>query len=366
MKIVVTGLRGIPEVMGGVETHCQELLPRLKRWRPDFDITVIARRPYSQPRPYAYQGLAVVPLFSPRQVSLEAIVSTLLGVLYARWHGARLVHIHAIGPALLAPLAWALGARVAVTHHGHDYNRAKWGRVARTMLRLGEAAAVRFADRVIAVSPSLARTLKADHPAHAGKVVYIPNGAPALVASDAGGDDPLARFGLARGGYILAVGRLVPEKGLHDLLDAFDPAHDARRLVIVGGADHASPYSRALIERGGERIVFTGLQSRATLKTLYENADLFVMPSTHEGLPIAALEAASCGAPMLLSDIAPNRDIGLEARNYFPVGDVAALRSRLAEPAARFAIDAAAVRRRFDWDAVTRATADVYAELDRA
>src|SRR3546814_1660015 len=107
------------------------------------------------------------------------------------------------------------------------------------------------------------------------------------------------------------VGRLVPEKGLHDLIDAHARADDPRKLVIVGGTDHESRYAIELKSRESDRVRFAGLQDRATVRELFENASLFVMPSYHEGLPIAALEAASCATPMLLSDIEPNRDVGL-------------------------------------------------------
>lgn len=357
MKIAVTGLRGIPGVMGGVETHCEEMLPRVKHIAPDAEILVFARAPYvSEPR-YTYRGVEVIAVASPRSVSLEAIVSTLNAILAARRAGADMIHIHAIGPALLAPMARLLGLRVVVTHHGEDYNRAKWGRFARTMLKLGERFGTGWANQVIAVSPSLAERLRVKFPAAARRIAYIPNGAPELPA---GAQGTLARLGVEPQGYLLAVGRLVPEKGLHDLIEAHAMSNDPRKLVIAGGADHASPYSRALLDRASERVVFAGLQDRANLRVLYENASLFVMPSYHEGLPIAALEAASCATPMLLSGIQPNRDLGLGPAHYFPVGDVAALAAALARPAGDFAVDAASFRERFNWDAIALSTSQVY------
>lgn len=357
MKIAVTGLRGIPGVMGGVETHCEEMLPRVKHIAPDAEITVFARAPYVSQARYAYRGVNVVAVASPRSVSAEAIVSTFNAILAARRAGADMVHIHAIGPALLAPMARLLGLRVVVTHHGEDYNRAKWGRFARIMLRLGERLGTGWANQVIAVSPSLAERLRRKFPRAAKRIAYIPNGAPHLPE---GAADVLTRLGVEPGRYLLAVGRLVPEKGLHDLIEAHGLAGDPRKLVIAGGADHASPYSRALLERASETVIFAGLQDRASLRALYENAALFVMPSYHEGLPIAALEAASCATPMLLSDIQPNRDLGLKAEHYFPVGDVPALAAALGRPAAEFGVDAASFRRRFDWDEIAISTSEVY------
>jgi glycosyltransferase involved in cell wall biosynthesis len=360
MKIAVTGLRGIPGVMGGVETHCEELLPRVKRLAPDAAITVFARRPYVAPGESEHRGVRILPVASPRSRSFEAIIATFNSVLAARREGAKLVHIHAIGPALLAPLARMLGLRVVVTHHGEDYRRAKWGFVARQMLRLGERFALRSADRLIAVSPSLTERLRRAYPAGAERIRFIPNGVPELPAGPGGALD---RLGLTSGNYILAVGRLVPEKGLHDLVDAHARARDPRMLVIVGGADHESGYAAALRKRESQRVRFAGLQDRATVRELFEHAALFVMPSYHEGLPIAALEAASCATPMLLSDIEPNRDLGLPPNHYFPVGNVDALVERLGRPATSYAVKREAFLGAFDWDRISERTLEVYREV---
>jgi glycosyltransferase involved in cell wall biosynthesis len=362
MEIHVTGLRGIPGVMGGVESHCQELLPRIKAKNPDLDISVLCRAPYVEGDRREYRNLRLVPLPSPRHRSLEAIVATFIAILYAFAKRARAIHIHAIGPALLAPLARILGLKVIVTHHGADYERAKWGAFARLVLRLGERSSLIWAHRVIAVSPSIASGLKRLFPSQAHKVVYIPNGAPRLPSGTEKPEAVLDRMGLARGDFILTVGRLVPEKGFHYLVDAFEACATApaRKLVIAGGADHESDYARALLDRAGDRVVFAGILPHEVLKALYDNCALFVLPSYHEGLPIAALEAASCSAPMLLSDIPANRDIGLGDAHYFPVGDVSRLARMLEGPFQILASDADAVRRRFDWERSAMSTARIY------
>ena len=133
--------------------------------------------------------------------------------------------------------------------------------------------------------------------------------------------------------------------------------------MIAGAADHASVSSRRLLAQADERVCFLGRQSRATLRVLYQHAALFVLPSFHEGMPIVALEAAECSAPMLLSDIEPNRNIGLPDDNYFPVGDTEALSAALSGPLERYAIDSDAVRRRFDWNDIAGQTTAIYHRL---
>lgn len=360
MKVAVTGLRGIPGVMGGVETHCEEMLPRVKGLAPDLAITVFARAPYVKKPRYQYRGVSVVSVASPVSVWREAITSTFNAILAARRTNMDIIHIHAIGPALLTPLARLMGLKVVVTHHGEDYNRAKWGRFPRFVLRMGERLGIWFANHVIAVSPSLTTKLQKSFPQSAKRISYIPNGAPELPKAPG---DALTRFSLQPNDYVLAVGRLVPEKGLHDLVKAHADIDDGRKLVIVGGADHASDYSESLLALANERVIFTGLQDRGTLRELYENAALFVMPSYHEGLPIAALEAGSCSTPMLLSDIQPNRDIGLPEGDYFPVGDTGALGQALNRPNYLYRVDAAEFRRKFDWDEIALNTSSIYRKI---
>ena len=163
---------------------------------------------------------------------------------------------------------------------------------------------------------------------------------------------------------MLAVGRLVPEKGFHDLVSAFNRSrHGGRKLVIVGDADHDSHYARSLRAAASENVLFLGRQPRDVIKVLYESCDLFAVPSYHEGLPIVALEAGSSGARMVLSAIPANRDVGLASRHYFEAGDVGALAAMLDGPADQFVVDARDVLRRFDWDTVAGQTIEVYEQL---
>lgn len=362
MKICVTGLRGIPNIQGGVETHCEQLLPRIKSLRPSYEIEVIGRQSYVGKDPYTYEGIRISPLPMFNSKHLEAATNTMLAMVHARFSAkADLLHVHAIGPALFIPIAKVLGLPIVFTHHGKDYDRQKWNGPSKAVLRLGERLGILFSDKVISVSRTLAEDLKSRFPRQAGKIRYIPNGATVLPPVGAeGAAEVLDRLGLTPRGYVLGVGRLVPEKGFHDLVEAFLRSRAPGKLVIAGRADHEDDYSRKLIARGGERILFAGFQDRAAMRVLLENAGLFVLPSYHEGLPIAALEAANADAPMLLSDIVANRDVGLPAGNYFPVGNVDALVQALERDWTGFSIDSAPIRREFDWAQIAEAVGVVY------
>jgi glycosyltransferase involved in cell wall biosynthesis len=356
MRICAIGLRGIPDVMGGIETHCQNLYPRLAQLDEELDITVIARSGYAPSG--QFDGVNVRALWAPKRKGLETFVHTPLALFYARLvlH-PDIVHLHGVGPGLFAPLSRLLGFRTVATHHAADYERPKWGPVGRNVLRAGERLLASFADQIVCVNESIARTLRRHYPRTRACTQTIRNGAPPRPATKSADEDVFERFGLERGGYILAVGRLEPTKGFHDLIEAYMRARPTgKKLVIVGAALGDDAYSQTLLAHQSEDIVFTGAQKAATLRLLYESAALFVLPSSLEGSPLVALEAMSAGAPILLSDAPANLEFGLEEACYFPVGNVAALSLALGTNDYDWlrSARAAGILRENDWDEIAR------------
>jgi len=370
LRLAVLGLRGFPGVMGGVETHCQEIYPRLAEL--GFTVTVLGRKPYIPGRPYDYRGVRLIPLWAPKRKNLEAIFHTTYGVLWVALNRSRydLLHLHCIGPALLTPLARLLGLKVVVTTQGPDYDRQKWGRLAKAVLRLGERWGATQAHRVISVSHHIQKLLRQLYGAES---VYIPNGVEPPERAEPG--ETLARFGLEPERYLLQVGRIVPEKGWHDLLEAYAGLSTDWKLALVGAADHEDEYSRGIKRRAAEieGVVMTGFQKGRALAELYGNAGLFVLPSYHEGLPHVLLEAMSYGRPMVVSDIPANREVALD-QEVFRVGDQAALRDKLQEfldHPDRFrspeimALKARRLKEEFNWDVIAARTAEVLREAAR-
>lgn len=354
-------------MMGGVETHCENLYPLLKKRRPNDSFTIIGRKAYLADHVSEYQGLRIVSLGHVRGKHFEAITNAAYGVLYARFivH-AQLLHLHGIGPALTAPMAKALGMNVIVTCHSKNYEHAKWNGLGRGVLRVGELCAITFGDKVITVSRSLAADLKRRFPRAAHKVYFIPNGADHLLRRTPGrhdASDILSKYDLIKGGYIVTVGRLVPEKGFHDLIRAFKSADLNCKLVIIGDADHKDAYSDQLLAEASDTVVFTGFLNRDALQYVLQSASLFVLPSYNEGLPIAALEAAVAGIPVLLSDIQSNIDLELRPENYFRIGDIGHLRHKLTQDHMTYAVSRDAIVQNYNWNAVSMETDKVYSSV---
>jgi glycosyltransferase involved in cell wall biosynthesis len=202
------------------------------------------------------------------------------------------------------------------------------------------------------------------------RIVYIPNGVARPVPTL--GTSVLQEFHLTPQQYILAVARFVPEKGLHDLIAAFEKVRaDLPRLVIVGSANHETAYSRLLRKtaKNIQGVMLTGTVRRCKLYDLYAYTRLFVLPSHYEGLPIALLEAISCGAPVLASDIEANRELMLPSYRYFATGNREMLAQKMVElcnthvpPSERTATQQR-ITETYSWDRIATAICAVYREL---
>lgn len=372
-KIVVTGTRGVPNIMGGVETHCEELFPRMVK--NGYDVTIIRRSAYikkgvdktSGVLNGVWNGVKLYDLKSPRKKSFEAIIHTTKAVIIARWLGAKIVHIHAIGPAMVTPLARLLGMKVVFTHHGPDYDRDKWGFMAKTMLKLGERMGCWFANDVIVISDVI-RSLIAKKYNRTKRVHLIYNGVPSPELCHA--PEYFAQLGIEEGKYVLGMCRFVPEKHLHDLVAAFVKLRGENRipadlkLVLAGDTDFEDDYSRGLKKMARENgVVLTGFVRGTKLHSLLTNALCYSLPSSHEGLPIALLEAMSYQLPVITSAIPANLEVGLDPDHYHEVGDVDALSEKLekicSHPMSRVKYDMG----KYDWDKIAKQVADVYAQL---
>ncbi|HEV2957521.1 MAG TPA: glycosyltransferase family 4 protein [Xanthobacteraceae bacterium] len=363
LRVTMLGIRGFPNVQGGAENHAQHLAAGLVEL--GCDVEVIARSPYVAKRSgRTVNGIRLVRLWSPRLKGVEPFLHTFLGVLRAALTRPDILHIHSVGPALFTPLARAFGLRVVVTHHLANYEAKKWGRFARSILRLGERAGMRCANGRIAVSGGLASRMKRTYGV---PVIVIPNGigSPRRLQSTA----VLRSFGLEPRRYVLTVARIDEQKRQLDLIDAFARLGETGwKLAIVGDNDYASEYARMVARAAAETpgVVLLGYQTGDALAELYTHAGLFVLPSSHEGQPIAALEAISYRCPVILSDIPAHREIATSSAELVRVGDVATLARRLKVKCAATAyrdpglIEHQGFIRNHDWREIAERTLDVY------
>ncbi len=355
------GQKGVPATFGGIERHVDELARRLAV--RGCTVRAYCRRYYTPPDA-RLPGVELRRLPSWNTKHMDAITHTMLATGDVLLAAADIVHYHALGPSALAFLPRLAGRKVVVTVHGLDWRREKWGRAAAAFLRACEWSATRFPHATIVVSRTLEEHFRAQG---GGNVRFIPNG---TVLPDPAPPAPLEGLGLAPERYVLFVGRLVPEKGLHVLLRAHRETVPQWPLVIAGEGHFTDDYVTECRSLAGENVRFLGSVYGETLAALQQHAAVVVVPSSLEGLSIALLEAMSFGRAVLASDIPENAEVVEGAGEVFRRGDVAdlgrALLALLADPDGRRRLGAAARDRiadRYDWDRVADRTLELYRSL---
>lgn len=297
LRIAMIGQKRIPSREGGVEVVVEELAVRMVSM--GHRVTCYNRMGRSVvPREYRGVRLRSVPTIPVR--GLAAVTSAVFGAVAAAFGSYDVVHFHAEGPALLCWLPRLMGKRVIVTVHGLDHRREKWGRIARACILMGERSAARFASEIIVLSKA-AQAYFMD--TYGRQTRFIPNGIERESVREA--NWITREFGLSRGSYILFLGRIVPEKGVRRLIEAFGRVRTEKRLVIAGGPSDTEAFLRELKDAAREdgRILFTGFVQGRMRGELYSNAYVYVLPSDVEGMPLSLMEAMSYGNCCLVSDI---------------------------------------------------------------
>lgn len=369
MHIAMMGHKRVPSREGGIEIVVEELGARMTAL--GHQVTVYNRaghhvsgRHLDEARRTSYRGMRLRYVPTIDRKGFAALSSAFFSALCCAFGPYDIVHIHAEGPAIMTWLPRLMGKRVVVTIHGLDHRRAKWGRLGRLSILLGERCAVLFANEIIVLSKGVQayfqqRYRRATELLQNG--VNPPCLRPAQLIRE--------QFQLEKNSYLLYLGRIVPEKGLTRLVDAFQRLSTGMKLVIAGGASDSGTYMAALQEQASpdRRIVFTGFVQGELLEELYSNAYAYILPSDLEGMPLSLLEAMSYGNCCLTSDIEENIQVTGPWGLTFRAGDTEDLYAKLQQlcedPAlvARCRAGAADyVLARHSWDEITQRTLDVY------
>ena len=371
-RIAMIGHKFIPSRDGGVEVVVSNLAPHLAK--TGYDVTCYnrtddhartLRREGKLPKEYRGVHLIWTPTVNRR--GLAAMTSSVIATVMASFRRFDLLHFHTEGPCVLCGLPKLFGKKVVVTIHGLDHMRQKWGRFASAYILQGEKAAVRHADRIIVLSEGVRSYFKEKY---GRETVLIHNGIdPAEILP---ANEITKQFGLAPREYILFLGRLVPEKGIHYLIEAYKQLKTDKKLVIVGGSSATDDYVRNLYDMAANdpSIIFTGFQMGNVQEELYSNAYLYVLPSDLEGMPLTLLEAMNYGCCCVTSDIGECADVMDGCGFTFPKGNAEALKDTLqdlcdhpekAEAHREKAKETVAAK--YTWEDITALTDGLYREL---
>ena len=369
LNIVMLGHKRIPSREGGVEIVVEELSTRMVS--AGHCVTCLNRdgehvsgKEFSTASGTAYKGIRIRTVPTLDKKGLAAMTASVTGAIVAAIGRFNVVHFHAEGPCAMLWLPKLFGKRCIATIHGLDHQRAKWGRFARAYIMLGEKCAAKFADEIIVLSNGVQQYFR---DVYNRETVMIPNGVTKPVIREA--KEIEAEYGLKKDEYVLFLGRLVPEKGITYLIDAFKQLETDKKLVIAGGSSDTPDYARQLQELAAddERIIFTGFVQGRMLEELYSNAYLYVLPSDLEGMPLSLLEAMSYGNCCVTSNIEECAAVMDEYGLTFPKGNVDALRKLLqelcndSEKVHRFQTASSEyITRKYNWEDVTEKTLELY------
>jgi len=370
-KIAVVGVRGIPATYGGIEKHCEMLYPIMAE--NGFDVILYARDYYCESPISEYKGVQIKTIPVPNIKGLEAFIHSFIATVYATFSNADIIHFHAQGPALFSfiPKIFSPKKKICFTCHGIDKDRAKWGKIGKFVITLGEIASAKFPHARIGVSKTLKKYYKNKynvdmHAVYNGVFVDEPREL-----------NSTKKFNIEPNNYFMFVGRLVPEKAAESLIKAYKNLQTDKKLLIVGDSAGTDTYVKYLkdIAAGDERVVFTSYMYGEDLKELYSNAYSYVSASKLEGLPLTVLEAMSYSLPVVLSNIPPHvevleqgYDVGISFDAQGTIDSCTqALKTILELPAGELEqlkiSSKQAIEKVFDWKITAHQTIDIFNNL---
>lgn len=369
LNIVMLGHKRIPSREGGIEIVVEELSTRMAA--AGHKVTCLNRagrhvsgKEFETEALTQHKGVRIKTVPTLDRKGLAAMTASVTGAIVAAFGPYDVVHFHAEGPCAMLWLPKLFGKRCIATIHGLDHQRAKWGRFARSYIMLGEKCAAKFADEIIVLSRGVQQYFR---DTYGRETMMIPNGVTRPENKEA--REITTEFGLQKDEYILFLGRLVPEKGITYLIDAFRQVKTDKKLVIAGGSSDTAAFADALKAQaaGDERIIFTGFVQGRMLEELYSNAYIYVLPSDLEGMPLSLLEAMSYGNCCITSDIEECAAVTESHGLTFPKGNVDGLRMLLQllcdDPEKVKACQQTSteyITKKYSWDDVTQKTLELY------
>ncbi|WP_321001956.1 WecB/TagA/CpsF family glycosyltransferase [Eisenbergiella porci] len=374
LRIAMIGHKRIPSREGGVEIVVDELSTRMVKLGCEVDAYNrfgyhVSGKEFDEKRERYYNGVRIFTIPTPSSSSLNAIVYSFLATIRSLFGRYDIIHFHAEGPCTMIWIPKLFGIRVVATIHGLDWQRSKWGNFASKVLRFGEKMAAKHADELIVLSENMKDYFQKEY---GRETSYIPNG---IICPEHKEINCIKeKYGLEKDEYILFLARIVPEKGLHYLIDAFKDIATDKKLVIAGGSSHSHDYMDQITTMSQEdsRIVMTGFVQGEILEELYSNSYIFVLPSDVEGMAVSLLEAMSYGNCCLVSDIDENMEVVQDKAYSFQKGNVEDLKQKLEELLTRPDIvekyrkeSADYICGRFNWDDVVDRTICLYMQKEK-
>lgn len=369
MKIAMIGHKRVPSREGGVEIVVEELSKRLVEKGHQVDIynrmgknvqDKKANKKNTKLKKYCGANIITIPTINKK--GIDALIYSFFATIVSLFKKYDCVHYHAEGSCVMIPIQHVFKRRIVVTIHGLDWQRSKWGGIANRYIKYGEKMAVKYADEIIVLSKNVQKYFEKEYNR---KTKFIPNGVNKPIIKKV--NKIRKKWNLEKEEYILFLARIVPEKGVHYLIEAFKQVKTDKKLVIAGGASHTNDYLEKIKKMVSDdnRIIMTGFVQGEELEELFSNCFLYCLPSDIEGMPISLLEAMSYGRNCLISDIPENTTVCESYATIFKKGNVNSLKEKLeeclnnkitnnSEEISKFILE------KYNWNAVVDKTIELY------
>ncbi len=369
MKIVMLGHKRIPSREGGVEVVVEELSVRMVNLGNEVTCynrksNHVSGKEYNLKKMNSYKNVKIKEVFTIDAKGLAAMTSSFFGAIKVAFSKCDIVHFHAEGPCAMMWIPKLFRKRCIATIHGLDWQRSKWGGFATKYIKFGEKTAVRYADEIIVLSQNVKDYFK---DTYNRDTIFIPNGVNAPDNKDC--MEIKEQYGLQKNSYILFLGRMVPEKGIHYLINAFKEVKTDKKLVIAGGSSDTSEYYKELRKNSqdDDRVIFTNFVSGRILEELYSNAYIYTLPSDLEGMPLSLLEAMSYGNCVLGSDICEIAEVVEDKAVLFEKSNEKDLKEKLQylcdnpQKVNEYKTNASGyICKKYNWDKITKQTLKIY------
>lgn len=369
MKIAMIGHKRIPSREGGVEVVVEEISTRLVK--DGYKVDAYNRKGKNVQDKNAdrenkkikeYKGVKIITIPTINKKGIDALIYSFFASIRALFGKYDVLHYHAEGSCAMLWIPHLFKKKIVVTIHGLDWQRSKWGGFATKYIKFGEKLAVKYADEIIVLSKGVQNYFKENYNRD---TVFIPNGVNKPVIKKP--NIIKEKYGLDKNEYILFLARIVPEKGVHHLIEAYKKINTDKKLVIAGGASHTNDYLEKIkaMAREDKRIIMTGFVQGEELEELYSNCYIYCLPSEVEGMPLSLLEAMSYGCNCLISDIPENTTVCEKYATTFKKGNTDSLKEKLgkclsknigykSEEISKFILN------KYNWNDVVDRTIEIY------
>jgi len=362
------GFRTIPPSPGGAgsDKFALELYPRLAK--KGFKVIAYCRiyKGFPEIRPDSYDGVDLIWKRTVNKSGFDSLLHSMKATLdIILRNRAKYIHIHSGANSVWAMFLRMAGKKVILSQFAMDWKREKWPWYGKLYYRISNYLTA-WAPNKLVFDNIYTRSFFERK--FSRKYDFIPYGCEVKEPSDH--PELLKRFGTEAGKYFLFVGRFIPDKGVHLLIEAFEKLDPEMKLLLVGGSPIPSAYETQLKQTRNEKIVFCGYLYGDDTNYLIKNAYAYIQPSLIEGLSPVILTAMGLGTPMICSDIIENLYITLEHSVSFRSGDSQSLMESM-----KFGIEhpeilkknalagKTSVLDRFNWDFITQQFVELYKKL---